>query len=145
MGCGGAGAGGKGSNEPALLIKCACSCCKCIPGCILNAGLIAPADKCPYEPLALDERDPFTMDANEFGEKRIMEFISNESEYGDDERALFLEARILLGLGLLSREPSKLNGNSVLANVDAGCNSVNPLAVKYSGDNPNPENATIQT
>lgn len=45
------------------------------------------------------------MDAKELGEKRIMEFISKESEYGDDDRALFLDARILPGLGLLSLEP----------------------------------------
>lgn len=74
---------------------------------MLSAGLIAPADKWPYEPLALDERDPFTIDANEFGEKRIIEFISNESEYGDDDNARFLDALILLGRGLFNREPLK--------------------------------------
>lgn len=51
-------------------------------------GLMAPAERWPYEPLAaLLVRDPFIMVAKEFGEKRIMEFISNESEYGDEESA----------------------------------------------------------
>jgi hypothetical protein len=44
------------------------------------------------------------MDTREFGEKRIIELISNESEYGDDERALFRLCRKLLGRGLVSRE-----------------------------------------
>jgi len=44
------------------------------------------------------------MDTREFGEKRIIEFISNESEYGDDERALFRLCRNLLGRGLVRRE-----------------------------------------
>lgn len=47
MGWGGAGVGGSGNKEPALLIKWACSCCRCTPGCILKAGLMAPADKWP--------------------------------------------------------------------------------------------------
>lgn len=34
--------------------------------------------------------------------------------------------------------PSILKGYSVLANVDEGCNSVSPLALRYSGDKPNP-------
>jgi hypothetical protein len=44
------------------------------------------------------------MDTREFGEKRIIELMSNESEYGDDERALFLLWRKLPGRGLVSRE-----------------------------------------
>jgi hypothetical protein len=44
------------------------------------------------------------MDTREFGEKRIIELMSNESEYGDDESALFLLWRKLLGRGLVSRE-----------------------------------------
>lgn len=89
MVCGGAGAGGSGNSEPALRMRCAWSCCRCIPGCMLSAGLIAPADRWPYEPLALEDREPFTMDASEFGEKRIMELMSKESEYGEEERARF--------------------------------------------------------
>jgi hypothetical protein len=44
------------------------------------------------------------MDTREFGEKRIIELMSNESEYGDDDSALFLLWRKLLGRGLVSRE-----------------------------------------
>jgi hypothetical protein len=44
------------------------------------------------------------METREFGEKRIMELMSNESEYGDDERALFRLCRKLLGRGLVSLE-----------------------------------------
>jgi hypothetical protein len=44
------------------------------------------------------------MDTREFGEKRIIELISNESEYGDDDSALFRLCRKLLGRGLVSRE-----------------------------------------
>lgn len=45
------------------------------------------------------------MDANEFGENRIMELMSKESEYGDDESALFRDCRKLPGRGLFKREP----------------------------------------
>lgn len=34
--------------------------------------------------------------------------------------------------------PSILKGYSVLANVDVGCNSDSPLALRYSGDKPSP-------
>ena len=44
------------------------------------------------------------MDTKEFGEKRIMELMSKESEYGDDDKALFLLCRKLLGRGLVSLE-----------------------------------------
>jgi hypothetical protein len=44
------------------------------------------------------------METREFGEKRIIELMSNESEYGDDERALFRLCRKLLGRGLVSLE-----------------------------------------
>lgn len=58
-----------------------------------------PADKWPNEPLAaLLLRDPFTIVANEFGENRIIVLMSNESEYGDDERARF---RLTLALSIL--------------------------------------------
>lgn len=72
-----------------------------------------PADKWPNEPLAaLLLRDPFTIVANEFGENRIIVLMSNESEYGDEERARFrltLARSILLAVAvsreLLSRVP----------------------------------------
>lgn len=80
MGWCGAVGGGRGSSEPALRIRCACSCCRCIPGWTPSAGLIAPADRWPYEPLALDDREPFTIEASEFGENRIIELMSKESE-----------------------------------------------------------------
>jgi hypothetical protein len=44
------------------------------------------------------------METREFGEKRIIELISNESEYGDEERALFRLCRKLLGRGLVNLE-----------------------------------------
>ena len=56
----------------------------------INNGL--PALRCPYEPLALDERDPFMKETNELGENLIIELMSNVSEYGDIESALFLPA-----------------------------------------------------
>lgn len=45
----------------------------------------------------------------EFGEKRIIEFMSNESEQGDDDSARFrlIDAR-RPARGLLSRDPSML-------------------------------------
>jgi hypothetical protein len=66
------------------------------------------------------------MDTREFGEKRIIELISNESEYGDDESALFLLWRKLLGRGLVSRELASMEkGNSELPMVEGGgCSSV---------------------
>ena len=45
---------------------------------MLKAGLIAPADKCPYDPLALDDLEPLTK-TKELGEY-LMELISKESE-----------------------------------------------------------------
>lgn len=96
------------------------------------------------------------------GENLIIEFMSKESEYGDDDNARLRDCRKLLGLGLFNLEPkysvlvdglkdkwryvpSKLNGNSVLARVDAGCKSGKPLALRYSGDKPRPakENVTF--
>jgi hypothetical protein len=44
------------------------------------------------------------METSEFGEKRIIELMSNESEYGDEERALFRLCRKLPGRGLVSLE-----------------------------------------
>lgn len=44
------------------------------------------------------------METREFGENRIIELMSNESEYGDEERALFRLCRKLLGRGLVSLE-----------------------------------------
>jgi hypothetical protein len=44
------------------------------------------------------------METREFGEKRIIELISKESEYGDEERALFRLCRKLLGRGLVNLE-----------------------------------------
>lgn len=35
--------------------------------------------------------------------------------------------------------PSRLKGNSLLANVEPGWSSVSPRAVKYSGDKPKPK------
>lgn len=93
--------------------------------CIPSAGLSVPADKWPNEPLAaLLLRDPLTIVAKEFGEKRIIELISNESEYGDEDSArfrltlarniLFVASRELLSRPLLL--PSKLKWKSALAN-----------------------------
>lgn len=89
-----------------------------------------------------------TIVANELGEKRIIELISNESEYGDEERArLRLTARSILFVAA-SRElpnrpllPSKLNGKSALANelFPAACRSLNDgprPAFKYSALRP---------
>lgn len=47
--------------------------------------------------------------ANEFGEKRIIVLMSNESEYGDDDRARFLLmlARIILFAIAESRDALK--------------------------------------
>lgn len=47
---------------------------------MLRDGLIAPAERWPYEPVALELRDAFMIDVSEFGEKRIMELMSNMSE-----------------------------------------------------------------
>lgn len=45
---------------------------------IINYVIVLPALRCPYEPDAADdERDPFTNETKEFGEKRIIELISN--------------------------------------------------------------------
>lgn len=85
--------------------------------CIPYAGLNVPADKWPNEPLAaLLLREPFTIVASEFGENRIIVLISNESEYGDEERARFrltLARNILLAVAvsreLLSRVPLLLS------------------------------------
>ncbi len=65
---------------------------------------ILPAERWPYDPEAAeDPLDPLTKETKE-GEKRIMEFISNESEYGEQERARFLLARAFtLALGLAKR------------------------------------------
>lgn len=93
--------------------------------CIPSAGLNVPADKCPNDPLAtLLLREPLTIVANEFGENRIIELISNESEYGDEDMArlrLTLARNILFAAA--SRElakrpllPSKLKWKSALAN-----------------------------
>lgn len=89
-----------------------------------------------------------TIVANELGEKRIIELISNESEYGDEERArLRLTARSIL-FAAASRElpsrpllPSKLKGNSALANelFAAPCRSPSDgprPAFKYSALRP---------
>lgn len=45
------------------------------------------------------------MEAREFGENRIMELMSKESEYGDELKARFRDARMLPGLGLFNLEP----------------------------------------
>lgn len=74
---------------------------------MLSPGLIAPAERCPYDPLALEDLEPFTMEAKEFGENLIIELISNESEYGDELNARFREALILPGRGLFNLEPAK--------------------------------------
>lgn len=90
-----------------------------------------------------------TIVANVFGENRIIELISNESEYGDEDRARFrlTAARSILFVAA-SRElakrpllPSKLNGKSVLANelFTAPCISLNDgprPAFKYSALKP---------
>lgn len=47
------------------------------------------------------------MEAKEFGEKRIIEFMSKESEYGEDERARLRDCRRLPGRGLFKRDPEK--------------------------------------
>lgn len=47
------------------------------------------------------------MEASEFGENRIMELMSKESEYGDELRARFRDARMLPGRGLFNREPGE--------------------------------------
>lgn len=47
------------------------------------------------------------METSELGEKRIMELMSNESEYGDDDSALLRLCRRLPGRGLASREPEE--------------------------------------
>jgi Uma2 family endonuclease len=78
------------------------------------------------------------MEAKELGENLIIELISKESEYGEDDKALFRDCLKLPGLGLLSREPSMLKGNSLLARVEDGCNSDSPRALRYSGDSPSP-------
>lgn len=65
-------------------------------------GLIEPpaptaADRWPYDPLAAElAREPFTIVARELGENRIIELMSNESEYGDEDmaRLRLMEARI---------------------------------------------------
>lgn len=65
-------------------------------------GLIDPpaptaADRWPYDPLAAElAREPLTIVARELGENRIIELISNESEYGDEDiaRLRLIEARI---------------------------------------------------
>lgn len=89
------------------------------------ACIPSPADKCPNEPLAvLPLRDPFTIVANEFGENRIIVFISNESEYGEEDRARFrFRLDRSIPLDAASREfpnrpllPSKLKRKSALAN-----------------------------
>lgn len=76
-----------------------------------------PADKWPNEPLAaLLLREPFTMVASELGENRIIVFMSNESEYGDEDNArLRLTLARSIPLAAASRElpnrpllPSKL-------------------------------------
>lgn len=75
--------------------------------CIPYAGLKVPADKCPNEPLAaLLLRDPFTIVASELGENRIIVLMSNESEYGDEDRARFrlTLARSILFAVAASRE-----------------------------------------
>lgn len=50
---------------------------------------MAPAERWPYEPVALELRDAFMMDVRELGEKRIMELMSNVSEYGDEDSGRF--------------------------------------------------------
>lgn len=136
-----------------LAILAAAAAAACIP----NAGLIPPADKWPYEPLAvLPFRDPFTKVANEFGENRIIVLISKESEYGDEDRARFrlmLALSMLLAVAesreLLSRGPlplSRLKWKSVLARelltaAAAPCRSVKDgprPPFKYSALNPRP-------
>lgn len=49
------------------------------------------------------------MEAKEFGENRIIELISKESEYGEELNARFREALILPGRGLFNLEPGKKN------------------------------------
>lgn len=39
------------------------------------------------------------------GENLIIEFMSKESEYGDDDNARLRDCRKLLGLGLFNLEP----------------------------------------
>lgn len=51
--------------------------------------------------------------ANELGEKRIMEFMSNESEYGELERVLFLAL-------LLEPEPLNEKWKSVAGAEEGG-------------------------
>lgn len=72
-----------------------------------------PAERCPYEPLALELLEPFTIETREFGEKRIMELISKESEYGEEDRARFRLCRRLFGRGLFSREPAIKTTNQI--------------------------------
>lgn len=89
------------------------------------------------------------MVANVFGENRIIELISNESEYGDEDRARFrLTAARSILFAAASRElairpllPSKLNGKSALASelFTAPCISPNDgprPAFKYSALKP---------
>lgn len=104
-----------------------------------------PADKCPYEPLALLLREPFTNEASELGEHLIIELISNESEYGEDDNGLLrlTLALMLPGRGLFKREPppppaSILKWKSVLPNELGGCRSVNVREPKYSDVRPMP-------
>lgn len=87
-----------------------------------KAGLRFPADKCPYDPLALLLLLPFIKElTREFGEYLIIELISNESEYGDEDKARFLLVR--LARRLLALVPSILKWKSALANELGGWRS----------------------
>lgn len=70
-----------------------------------RVGPSALADRWPYDPLVLLLREALTSEAREFGEYRIIELISNESEYGEDDKARLrlTLARILPGRGLFNR------------------------------------------
>lgn len=88
-----------------------------------RAGLKLPADKCPYDPLALLLLLPFISElTREFGEYLIMELISNESEYGDEDKARFLLVKLARRL-LAALVPSILKWKSALANELGGCRS----------------------
>lgn len=98
-------------------------CCMCGGMAACNpprAGLKFPADKCPYDPLALLLLLPFISEfTSEFGEYRIMELMSKESEYGDEDKARFRLVKLARKL-LAALAPSILKWKSALANEFGG-------------------------
>lgn len=69
------------------------------------------------------------METREFGENLIIELMSKESEYGDDDSALLRLCRRLLGRGLANRDPGTARSRNIKSHIGS-TRSVREIARK---------------